>query len=144
MTFFDRAFDDVLRLQRAIDHALTHPYAGLDWPTSGRGVYPGLNMFEANDALVLKAEIPGLDRSTLTVEVQGDRVALAGARVQPQLAEGCGYHRRERAFGEFRRVFRLPFEVDREKATAEYKDGILTVRLEKAESAKPRQITVQG
>lgn len=142
--FGSTAFDDVLRLQRALERSVSQPFAGLDSTPSGRGVFPGLNVFEAGDTLVVKAEIPGLDRTKLNVEIEGNRLVLSGARVQPQLEEGCGYHRRERGFGEFRRAFRLPFEVDREKAAADYADGILTVRLEKAESAKPRQITVQG
>lgn len=144
MTFFDRAFDDILRLQRALDRAVGQPFQGFEGSPSGRGVFPGLNVFEAGDAILVKAELPGLDRDKLGVEVENNRLVLTGTRVAPTLQEGCGYHRRERAFGQFRRVFRLPFEVDREKTTATYRDGVLTVRLEKVEAAKPRQITVQG
>lgn len=143
MSLFNRAFDDILRLQHALDRAFGQPFHGFDAP-SGRGVYPGLNVFESGDAILVKAEVPGLAREQLGVEVEGNRLVLTGSRVAPKLEEGCGFHRRERAFGEFRRVFRLPFEVDREKTTATYRDGVLTVRLEKAETAKPRQITVQG
>lgn len=144
MTLFDRAFDDILRLQRALDRAVGQPFQGLEWSPSGRDVYPALNVFEAGDAVVVKAEVPGLDRSTLGVELEGNRLLLTGTRVAPPLDEGCGYHRRERTFGQFRRVFQLPFEVDREKTTAAYRDGVLTVRIEKSETAKPRQIAVQG
>lgn len=144
MTLFNRAFDDILRLQRALDRAVGQPFQGLEGSPSGHDVYPALNVFEAGDAVVVKAEVPGLDRSTLGVELEGNRLLLTGTRVAPQLEEGSGFHRRERAFGQFRRVFRLPFEVDREKTTATYRDGVLTVRIEKSEAAKPRQIAVQG
>ena len=141
--FHNDPFADILKLQRSIQGALDRPFFGRDWTPSGRGIYPALNFFEKDDALVVKAEIPGLDREKLTVEVESDRLMLAGVRAVPEGTPEGRYHRRERRFGEFRRVFRLPFEVDREKAAATYRDGVLTVTLEKAESAKPRQIALQ-
>ena len=142
--FHSDPFGDVLSLQQSIERAFHQPFFGSDWTPSGRGVYPALNFFERDDALVVKAEIAGLDREKLDVEIEGHRLMLSGARAVPPDPKEGRYHRRERRFGEFRRVFRLPYEVDREKATASYADGVLTVRLEKAEAAKPRQITVGG
>jgi HSP20 family protein len=110
MSLFNRAFDDILRLQHALDRAFGQPFHGFDAP-SGRGVYPGLNVFESGDAILVKAEVPGLSREQLGVEVEGNRLVLTGSRVAP---------------------------------TATYRDGVLTVRLEKAETARPRQIAVQG
>ena len=137
-------FDNILRLQRALTRSLEHPFFGLGTTPSGRGVYPALNIFEeeGGEAIVLKAEVPGMKRDSLEVEAVGNRLLVAGVREIPSPEGEFRYHRRERQAGEFRRVFRLPYEVDRDKASASYRDGILTVRLEKAEAAKPRQIQI--
>lgn len=137
-------FDNILRLQRALTRSVDQPFFGFGATPSGRGVYPALNIFEeeGGDAIVLKAEVPGMKKESLEVEAVGNRLAVAGVREIPSPDGEFRYHRRERQAGEFRRVFRLPYEVDREKATATYRDGILTVRLEKAEAAKPRKIKV--
>lgn len=139
-------FDNILRLQQALNRSVEHPFFGLGATPSGRGVFPALNIFEeeGGDAVVLKAEVPGMKRESLEVEAIGNRLAVAGVREIPSPEGQFRYHRRERQSGEFRRVFRLPYEVDRETATANYSDGILTVRLEKAEEAKPRQIQISS
>ena len=139
-------FDNILRLQRALTRSVEQPFHGLGTTPSGRGVYPALNIFEENggEAITLKAEVPGMKRDTLEVEVVGNRLAVAGVREIPDPEGEYRYHRRERQAGEFRRVFRLPYEVDRDQATATYRDGVLTIRLEKAEAAKPRHIEISG
>jgi len=137
-------FENVMRLQRALERSLSQPLFGLDWTPGGQGLYPAINVFEDGDAIVVKAEAPGLDRGSLDVKLERNRLTVAGERKLPKPDEGCSYHRRERKAGQFRRTFRLPYEVDAEKVKASYRDGILEVRLEKAETAKPRQITVQG
>ena len=139
-------FDNILRLQRALTRSVEHPFFGLGSTPSGRGVFPALNIFEeeGGDAIVVKAEVPGIKRESLKVEAVGRRLAVVGVREIPSPEGEFQYHRRERQPGEFRRVFRLPYEVDRENATASYRDGILTIRLEKAETAKPMQIQISG
>lgn len=144
LRFGSDPFDNILRLQRALTRSLEHPFFGLGATPSGRGVYPALNIFEeeSGDAIVLKAEVPGMKRDSLSVEALGNRLSIAGSREIPTPEGEFRYHRRERQAGEFRRVFRLPYEVNRETATATYRDGVLTVRLEKADEAKPRQIQI--
>jgi HSP20 family protein len=146
LRFTNDPFENVMRLQRAISQSVDQPSFGLDWTPSGQGLQPALDIFEAEggDTVVVKAELPGIDRESLEVENVGNRLMVAGKRVIPTPEGEFRYHRRERQDGEFRRVFRLPFEVDRDKATAAYNDGVLTIRLEKAESAKPRQIAVKS
>jgi HSP20 family protein len=139
-------FDNILRLQRALTRSVEHPLFGFGWTPSGRGVFPPLNIFEeeGGDAILATAEIPGIDRDSLQIEAVGNRLAVAGERKIPSPEGQFRYHRRERQSGEFRRVFRLPHEVDPDTATATYRDGILTIRLEKAAAAKPRHIEVSG
>ena len=147
LRFSTDPFDNILRLQRALSQSLGRPFFGLDWSPSGRGVFPALNIFEdeSGDAVVVKAEVPGIDRDKLEIETVGNRLMIAGSRQIDEPGDAnYRFHRRERQAGEFRRVFRLPFEVDRDKAAASYEDGVLTIRLEKAEAAKPRQIQIKG
>jgi HSP20 family protein len=144
LKFSSDPFDNILRLQRALTRSLGDPFHGAAWTPSGRGVFPSLNIFEADggDAVVVKAEVPGMEPEELRIETFRDRLTIAGERSIAPPDEAFRYHRRERRAGEFRRVFRLPFEVDRDSAKATYEDGILTVRLEKAEEARPRSIQV--
>ncbi len=86
--------------------------------------------------------MPGIEPADLQVEIFQDRLTIAGERKIAAPEEAYRYHRRERRAGEFRRVLRLPFEVDRQSGRASCEDGILTVELEKAEQAKPRSIQV--
>ena len=141
----DDSFENIMRLQRAISHSLGRPFFGLDWTPSGQDLYPALNLFEEKDrnSILVKAEIPSIDRESLEVETVGNRLMIAGRREIASPEGQFRYHRRERRGGEFRRVFRLPFEVDRGKASASYHDGVLTIHLEKAESAKPSQIAIK-
>jgi HSP20 family protein len=146
LRFGAEPFDNILRLQRALTRSLENPFFGLGTTPSARGVFPALNIFEeeGGEAIVLKAEVPGMKRDSLEVEAVGNRLSIAGVREIPSPEGDFRYHRRERQAGEFRRVFRLPYDVDREKALANYHDGVLTVRLEKAEAAKTRQIQISG
>ena len=143
LRFTTDPFDNVLRLQRALTRSLGRPFLGESAP-SGRGVFPALNFFEDRDgeAIVVKAEVPGIAPDSLEVETFRDRLTITGERTIPEPDRPYRYPRRERRAGEFRRVFQLPFEVDRNSGRATYEDGILTIRLDKADEAKPRSIKI--
>jgi len=145
LRFSSEPFEDMLRLQRSLSRSLARPFTGHEG-ASGRGVFPSLNIFEKDggDAILVRSEVPGVDRENLNIEIEGNRLVVEGQRKIASAEEGARYHRRERQGGEFRRIFRLPFEVDRESATAEYRSGVLTVHMEKAEAAKPRQIAIKA
>ena len=138
--------DDMLRLQRALTSSLGRPYFGSEGAPADRGVFPGLNLFEADggDAILVKSEMPGVDRDNLKLEIEDNRLSIEGSREIRAAEEGSRYHRRERTSGTFRRTFRLPFAVDRDTASATFEDGVLTIRLEKAASAKPHQIALKA
>lgn len=146
LRFTNDPFENVMRLQKAISRSVSRPSYGLDRTPSGPCLYPALNVFEdqAGDAVVVRAEIPGVDRDSLEIESVGNRLTIAGQREIPTPEGKFRHVRRERKGGEFRRVFRLPFEVNRDEASASYQDGVLTIRLAKAESAKPRQIAIEA
>jgi HSP20 family protein len=105
---------------------------------------PAVDMFEEGDAIVLKAELPGLKKEEVEVEVTGDAVTISGTKEKEEKIEKKDYYRYERASGEFSRSVTLPVEVEAGKATAQLKDGVLEVRAPKKEGAQPkaRKITI--
>ena len=106
--------------------------------------YPLINLYEDKDAVYVEALAPGVDPSTLNLNVQGNTLSISGEKrrvagdVQPE-----AFHRSERATGNFVRHIELPIEVDENKVQADYKHGLLNITLPKAEKAKPKQIAVQ-
>ena len=106
--------------------------------------YPLTNLYEDKEAVYLEALAPGVDPATLDVSVAGNTLSITGEKrrvagdVKPE-----AFHRSERATGKFVRHIQLPVEVDDNKVQADYKNGLLTVTLHKAEKAKPKQIAVQ-
>ncbi|MEX2113038.1 MAG: Hsp20/alpha crystallin family protein [Pirellulales bacterium] len=108
---------------------------------AGPRSFPALNVWEFGDHLYAEAELPGMSSDDIDVSVVGGDLTIRGHRGE-QLEDGSSYHRRERGTGEFTRVLRLPIEVDADRVEASLKDGVLLVKLPKAESAKPKKIKV--
>jgi HSP20 family protein len=132
-------FAALLGLQRAMDGVM-----GSDWfgsRTSGSGAFPLVNVFNDGEDFVLVAELPGVKKEDLDIQVRGDTLRIQGKK-SISYDEGASVHRRERATGQFDRTLTLPAEVDATKVAAEYRDGVLTLRLPRAESAKPRTVTI--
>jgi HSP20 family protein len=132
---------NLLTLQTELERFLGNPAISLGM--SGPGDFPPVNIFDDGEGAVVIAEIPGMDPESLNVSGRSHTLTLKGERKRKTVGEAAGYHRRERPFGEFSRSVQLPDELDLDKAVASYEAGILTVRVPKAESAKPRQITVK-
>lgn len=107
-----------------------------------QGGSPRLNVWEENDALVAEAEVPGLKSEDLDISVVGDQLTIRGKREETKHEQEAAYHRRERTVGEFVRSVTLPVEINADDVAATLNNGVLTVRLPKAERAKPRKINV--
>jgi len=117
--------------------------AGEPSAAEATGVFPPLNVTQDEDNVYVRAEIPGINADQLSISALRNRISLAGKR-EIQLEQGkVSYHRRERAEGTFSRTLSLPVEIDPERVDASYTNGIVTLKLPKAEAAKPRQITVR-
>ncbi|SRR5579871_5506777 len=129
-------------LQRELERFLRNPAISLG--LSGYGAYPPLNVFENDHGAVVVAEMAGLDPSQVNIGCQGRTLTIRGERKPREAGNGVAYHRRERSFGEFSRSLQLPEDYDLEKAEAKYENGLLIIRVPKAEAAKPRQITIQA
>lgn len=103
---------------------------------------PVVGVYEDERNIVLKAELPGVDKEQVTVDVEDGMLTLKGEKSAENQIEEGKYHRRERFYGRFQRSFMLPTDVDPDRIKAEFKDGVLKIEVPKPESQKPKQITV--
>jgi HSP20 family protein len=108
---------------------------------SDAGTYPRTNLSDTGDNLEMLAELPGIAKEDLNVKIQGNYLEISGTR-KSDLPEGYQVHRTERGAASFSRNFTLPCDVNAAQVTATLKDGILKLTLPKAETAKPRQISI--
>jgi HSP20 family protein len=109
----------------------------------GAGVFPLTNVTEDHNNYYVRAELAGVEAKDLDISVTGDGLSISGERKIAAEKKGARYHRKEREGGTFNRILSLPGPIETDKVEASCADGILTVVLPKAESAKPRQISVK-
>ena len=105
---------------------------------------PPVDIYENDDALVVKAELPGFSKEDITVELKDNTLMLKGERKRETEVKEGDYHRMERTYGAFQRSFALPTTVDQQKVTAAYKDGVLELSLPKVEAAKPKRVAISS
>ncbi|MBI4949804.1 MAG: Hsp20/alpha crystallin family protein [Deltaproteobacteria bacterium] len=127
-------FKDLLflqeRMSRIFDEALLK-YKGCSGMAGGMW-YPPVDIYETEESVVLKAELPGVDRNNVSIEVNENTLTLKGERrLEKNLSEE-NYHRMERLYGTFQRVFSLPYSVDKNNITANFRDGVLKIAVPKA------------
>jgi len=103
---------------------------------------PVVDVSETNDEVVVKAEMPGMSKDDIDISVEDNQLILSGEKKQEQEEKEADYYRVERSYGSFRRIFTLPARVDVGKVQASYQNGVLTVRVPKAEAAKARKIEI--
>jgi HSP20 family protein len=125
---FDRLVDEIFRGTREAPEAA--------W-------LPPVDIVETQEALELRADMPGLKSSDLEIKVENGVLTIRGERKDEHETKGATYHTYERRYGTFARSFSLPKLVDAENVKAKYVDGVLTVTLPKKAEAKPKAIQVQ-
>jgi HSP20 family protein len=103
---------------------------------------PAVDMFEKDDTVVIKAELPGLDKKDVSLDLQNGVLTLKGERKYENEVKEENYYRREMSCGKFIRSFTLPADVDADKIKAEFQNGLLTVEVPKPEEHNPKQIKV--
>jgi HSP20 family protein len=104
--------------------------------------YPAVNLWTADDEVVLTAELPGVDPEKIDIAVLDDTVTISGTRASEDVPEGAVIHHRERGYGEFSRSFRLPFRIDAGNVDARHAHGVLEVKLVKAPEDRPRKVPI--
>jgi HSP20 family protein len=144
MTRFD-PFRDLAVLQDRMNRLFNDTYGrNREDDLMSRGSWtPAVDIYEIDGALVLKAELPDLRREDIDVSVENNTLTIRGERTLDSEIKQENFHRIERPYGSFLRQFSLPPTVDPSKIAAEYKNGLLTVKLPVREEAKPRTINVE-
>ena len=132
-------FDALFRIQNALDQQRESDW--LDDVTAGSGAFPPVNIFQRGSDFVAIIEIPGVGRDDLNLEVRGNTIRIFGKK-SIEYDANASMHRRERVTGTFDRTISLPVQIDSEHIVAEYRNGILSLSLPRAESDKPKSIKI--
>jgi HSP20 family protein len=139
MALFPDPFDALSSLQQALD-----AFRSSNWLASGpsgSGAYPPINLFQKGQDFVLVAEVPGVKKSDLDIQVKGNTIRVAGKKAVAYPAK-ASLHRRERLDGQFDRALTLPVEIDADGVKAHCSDGVLVLWLPRAERDRPKTIQV--
>lgn len=139
MSNFANAFDRLVRFQNAVEAARRSDFFG--YSTTHRGAYPFINLFQDGDDTILTAEVPGLNKEDIKLEIKENLLRVSGKR-KVEYPEKSSVHRLERRNMSFDRTLRLPVKVDASRINAEYKNGILKVVMPRAENDKPKSIEI--
>ena len=117
----------------------------MDGLASGRqGQFPPLNIWASDEHALITAELPGIDVEELDVSVVSDTVTISGRRSLPETGDDVQWRRHERWHGEFSRTMQMPFRIAAEEVDATYRNGVLELTLPRAETDRPRRISVMG
>jgi HSP20 family protein len=126
-----RLFQDSINRLLSEDAVKTRPWA------------PAVDIIETENELVLKADVPGVDLKDIDIQLENGTLTVKGERKFEKEETNKGFHRMERTYGSFVRIFTVPDTVDSENVKAAYEAGVLTITLPKKEIAKPKAIKVQ-
>ena len=139
-------FRDVMTLQdrmnRLFDQALSKTRTDDEEGLAASTWLPAVDIFETATSVVMKAELPGVSRENIDIQVRDNTLALKGERTFEREVKDENYLRIERSYGAFQRAFSLPTVIQQDKIKAVFKDGVLEVTMPKAEGAKPKQVKI--
>lgn len=139
-------WEEMDKLQREMNRMFDSTYLNrfVNQPLNSHD-FPAMNVWtKADSGQVITAEIPGMDIDDLDIKVAGETLTISGSRPAPEESDDIKYHRQERGYGSFTRTIQLPFPIDVDKVEANYEKGVLKIWLPRAESDKPRKITVKS
>jgi HSP20 family protein len=138
-----RGGGDLARLHRDMDDLFSAFFG--DWPAfSERKMWPVVDIAEEENAIVVKAEVPGCKAEDIDISVHGNTLTISGEKKAEEEKKEKGYYHIERSYGSFRREFSLPSGVDADGIEASCKNGVLTITLPKSEREKAVKIKVKG
>ncbi len=139
-------FRDLVSLREAMDHlfeeSVVRPRAG--WPVPVGADALAVDMYETDDAIVVKSAVPGVKADDLDISIVGDTLTIKGETKFEEEVKEENFIHRERSYGSFCRSLAIPFPVVAGKAEAEFENGVLTLTLPKAEEVKPKAIKVKA
>jgi HSP20 family protein len=143
-------FSPFEEMERWFEESFRRPFFAPSWmprfrmPEVGAS-FPTVDIFEDGSDVIVKAELPGMKKEDIEVNISDDVITISGEKKTEEKVEKKDYYRLERSFGSFTRTLRLPAETQTDKARANFKDGVLEVRIPKTEAAaqKVKKITVE-
>ena len=133
------ALDALFDFQRALESRLESDW--LRGATAGTGAFPPINVFQQGDNLVAIIELAGVNKSDLDIQAKDNTIRISGKK-EITYPEKVSLHRRERLTGTFDRTLTVPIQIDADRIKAEYRDGVLAVFIPRAETDKPRTISI--
>jgi HSP20 family protein len=119
-------------------------FRGLDRPFAGYKAWPAIDVAEEEDAILVRAEVPGCKAEDIDISVYGNKLTISGEKKLSEEKKEKGYYHVESTYGSFRREVTLPTDVDQAKIDAVCKDGVLSITLPKAEKARTIKVKVKG
>jgi len=123
---------------------LFHKFFGNDLTTAHSNVFPPVNIYQDKANIYLTAELPGMETSEVTIDIEQDSIQIRGERKIENEGENLCYHRREREGGTFSRKLTFRSKIDTNKVSAGLKDGILKVTMPKAQERQPKKIIIKS
>ena len=135
---------DLARLHGEMDGLFDSFFRGLDGPFAGYKAWPAIDVAEEEDAIIVRAEVPGCKAEDIDISVYGNTLTISGEKKLSEEKKEKGYYHVESTYGSFRREVTLPTDVDQAKIDAVCKDGVLSITLPKAAKAKNIKVKVKG
>jgi len=135
------SFDPFVELRR-MQSEMNRLFSGFSTATARE--FPPINIWLGEDSVVVTAELPGVTREDVNLNLQEDVLTLAGRRQPSPEQENVNWQRRERTYGTFSRAVQLPFRVDPDKIQARFTDGVLEIELQRLEADRPRKIEIRA
>jgi len=129
-------------VDRLFDEMLGRGHPRCEDAGAGAAWSPLVDVIETADAIVVQAEIAGVNKDDVSIELTNDRLTLKGERKKDDKFGGAHYHRMERAYGHFHRTLSLSVPINADTATATFTNGVLEIRIPKMEEVKPKQIRI--
>ena len=135
---------DLARLHGEMDDLFDGFFRGLDRPFAGYKAWPAIDVAEEEDAIIVRAEVPGCKADDIEISVHGNVLTISGEKKLSEEKKEKGYYHVESTYGSFRRELTLPTDVDQSKIDATCKNGVLSVILPKVEKAKAIKVKIKG
>lgn len=141
--FNKRNKNGLARLHNEMDDLFDSFFRGLDRPFAGYKAWPAIDVAEEENEIVVRAEVPGCKAEDIDISVYGNTLTISGEKKHEEEKKEKGYYHVESTYGSFRREIALPTDVDQSKIDAVCKDGVLSITLPKAATAKAVKVKVK-
>ena len=136
--------NELSKLHDEMDNLFDGFFRGLERPFGGYKAWPAIDVAEKDDAIVVRAEVPGCKPDDIDISVYGNTLTISGEKKETKEEDEKGYYHMESTYGSFRRDINLPTDVDAGKVNAVCKNGVLSVTLPKAETSKAVKVQVKS